>query len=156
MLHIDGTTSASLIPSSLKTNPLQIFSLNMEQSWSESCYNSLFFSHKRSDFWSSCSSHHQADLDYPRNCIYQLHCWKIIHSLRESVRKMPKGMLSVSDYCRKFKGFYDKLSTIGQHVDEIDKLHWSLCSLWATFETFTTAIWTSKPSLLFRDLLSQA
>lgn len=38
----------------------------------------------------------------------------------------------------------------------MDKLHGFLCGLGAPFETFSTAIRTSKPSPAFRDLLSQA
>ncbi|GJW81891.1 retrovirus-related pol polyprotein from transposon TNT 1-94 [Tanacetum coccineum] len=50
----------------------------------------------------------------------------------------------------------DKLAAIGQPVDEMDKLHWFVCGLGASFETFSTAIRTTKPFTTFRDLLSQA
>ncbi|GJW58829.1 hypothetical protein Tco_0105560 [Tanacetum coccineum] len=36
------------------------------------------------------------------------------------------------------------------------KLHWFVCGLGASFETFSTAIRTTKPFTTFRDLLSQA
>ncbi|GJV61904.1 retrovirus-related pol polyprotein from transposon TNT 1-94 [Tanacetum coccineum] len=79
-----------------------------------------------------------------------------IHSLRDSLRNLSKGTSTVSEYGRNFKTICDKLAAIGQPVDEMDKLHWFLCGLGASFETFSTAIRTSKPSPVFRDLLSQA
>ncbi|KAI3514490.1 hypothetical protein L1887_12931 [Cichorium endivia] len=79
-----------------------------------------------------------------------------IHSLRDSLRTMTKGTDSVSDYSRKFKNYCDKLSAIGYPVDDMDKLHWFLCGLGASFETFSTAIRTSKPAPIFRDLVAQA
>ncbi|GKE47260.1 retrovirus-related pol polyprotein from transposon TNT 1-94, partial [Tanacetum coccineum] len=57
---------------------------------------------------------------------------------------------------RQFKGICDKLAAIGQPVDEMDKLHWFVCGLGASFETFSTAIRTTKPFTTFCDLLSQA
>ncbi|GJW08870.1 zinc finger, CCHC-type containing LTR copia-type gag-polypeptide [Tanacetum coccineum] len=53
-----------------------------------------------------------------------------IHSLRDSLRNLSKGTSTVSDYGRQFKG--------------------------ASFETFSTAIRTTKPFITIRDLLSQA
>ncbi|PWA40684.1 zinc finger, CCHC-type, Gag-polypeptide of LTR copia-type [Artemisia annua] len=79
-----------------------------------------------------------------------------IHSLRDSLRNLSKGTSTVSDYGRNFKAICDKLSAIGHPVAEMDKLHWFLCGLGTSFETFSTAIRTSKPSPVFRDLLSQA
>ncbi|GKD30207.1 putative RNA-directed DNA polymerase [Tanacetum coccineum] len=79
-----------------------------------------------------------------------------IHSLHDSLRNISKGTSTVSDYGRQFKGIYDKLAAIGQPVDEMDKLHWFVCGLGASFETFSTAIRTTKPFTTFRDLLSQA
>ncbi|GKE43607.1 zinc finger, CCHC-type containing LTR copia-type gag-polypeptide, partial [Tanacetum coccineum] len=68
-----------------------------------------------------------------------------IHSLRDSLRNLSKGTSTIQ-----------KLATIGQPVDEMDKLHWFVCGLRASFETFSTAIRMTKPSPTFRDLLSQA
>lgn len=48
-----------------------------------------------------------------------------------------------------FKNICDKLATIGQPVKDMDKLHWFLCRLGVSYETFSTAILTSKPSPLF-------
>ncbi|GJU56982.1 retrovirus-related pol polyprotein from transposon RE1 [Tanacetum coccineum] len=79
-----------------------------------------------------------------------------IHSLRDSLRNLSKGTSTVSDYGRQFKGICDKLAAIGQPVDEMDKLHWFVCGLGASFETFFTAIRTTEPFTTFRDLLSQA
>lgn len=69
---------------------------------------------------------------------------------------MQKGNTSVSNFGRKFKLVCDKLAAIGQPVDDMDKIHWFLYGLGSSFETFSTAIRTSKPSPVFRDLLSQA
>ncbi|GJV33017.1 putative RNA-directed DNA polymerase [Tanacetum coccineum] len=79
-----------------------------------------------------------------------------IHSLRDSLRNLSKGTSTVFDYGRQFKGICDKFAAIGQPVDEMDKLHWFVCGLGASFETFSTAIRTTKPFTTFRDLLSQA
>ncbi|GKB12211.1 hypothetical protein Tco_0846134 [Tanacetum coccineum] len=57
---------------------------------------------------------------------------------------------------RHSKVYVTNLPAIGQPVDEIDKLHWFVCGLGASFETFSTAIRTTKPFTTFRDLLSQA
>ncbi|GJZ09563.1 zinc finger, CCHC-type containing LTR copia-type gag-polypeptide [Tanacetum coccineum] len=63
-----------------------------------------------------------------------------IHSLRDSLRQITKGTASVSYYFRRFKGICDQLSAIGHPVVEIDKLHWFLCGLGPSYETFSTAI----------------
>ncbi|GJT07834.1 putative RNA-directed DNA polymerase [Tanacetum coccineum] len=78
-----------------------------------------------------------------------------IHSLCDSLRNLSKGTSTGSDYGRQFKGICDKLAAIGQPVDEMDKLHWFVCGLGASFETFFTAIRTTEPFTTFRDLLSQ-
>ena len=59
-----------------------------------------------------------------------------IHSMRDSLRTITKGNSSSSEYSNKFKLFCDKVSAIGHAVNEIDKLHWFLCGLGASFETF--------------------
>ncbi|KAI3765987.1 hypothetical protein L2E82_16034 [Cichorium intybus] len=79
-----------------------------------------------------------------------------IHSLKDSLRQLSKGTLSVSEYGRSFKSICDQLSAIGHPIDNMDKLHWFLCGLGPSFETFSTAIRTTKPAPGFRDLLSQA
>lgn len=79
-----------------------------------------------------------------------------IHSLRDSLRQLTKGTSSVTDYCRRFKSICDQLSAIGHPVVEIDKLHWFLCGLGPSYETFSTAIRATKPAPLFRDLVTQA
>lgn len=69
---------------------------------------------------------------------------------------MSKDTSTISEYGRIFKGVCDKLAAIGQPVDDMDKIHWFLCGLGPSFETFSTAIRTNKSSPTFRDLLSQA
>ncbi|KAF5818056.1 putative RNA-directed DNA polymerase [Helianthus annuus] len=79
-----------------------------------------------------------------------------IHNLRDQLRLSVKGNTSVSEFGRKFKSLCDQLSAIGHPVDETDKLHWFLCGLGASFETFSTAVRASKPPPPFRDLIIQA
>ncbi|KAK9067609.1 hypothetical protein SSX86_011720 [Deinandra increscens subsp. villosa] len=79
-----------------------------------------------------------------------------VHSLRDSLRQLVKGNTSVSEYGRRFKAICDQLAAIGEPVADTDKIHWFLCGLGASFETFSTAIRASKPAPVFRDLLSQA
>ncbi|GJV27675.1 retrovirus-related pol polyprotein from transposon TNT 1-94 [Tanacetum coccineum] len=79
-----------------------------------------------------------------------------IHLLRDSLRQLKKGTSSVSDYCRRFKALCNQLSAIGYPVVEIDKLHWFLCGLGPSYETFSTAIRATKPAPMFHDLVTQA
>ncbi|GJR81620.1 putative RNA-directed DNA polymerase, partial [Tanacetum coccineum] len=78
-----------------------------------------------------------------------------IHLLRDSLRQLKKGTSSVSDYCRRFKALCDQLSAIGHPVVEIDKLHWFLCGLGPSYETFSTVVRATKPAPMFRDLVTQ-
>lgn len=77
-----------------------------------------------------------------------------MQNLRDQLRQSTKGTAYVADFGRKFKNVCDQLAAIGHPVDETDKVHWFLCGLSASFETFSTAIRTSKPGPAFRDLLS--
>ncbi|KAM0036814.1 putative RNA-directed DNA polymerase [Helianthus debilis subsp. tardiflorus] len=81
---------------------------------------------------------------------------KRIQTLRDQLRGLSKGNLSVSDFGRRFKAISDQLSAIGHPVDEPDKLHWFLRGLGLAYESFSTAIRASKPTPTFRDLLAQA
>lgn len=64
-----------------------------------------------------------------------------------------KGTSFVYDYCHQFKAMCDKLSIIGHPVAEIDKLHWFLCGLGPSYETFSTVIRDTKPTSIFGDWL---
>lgn len=79
-----------------------------------------------------------------------------MQNLRDSLRQLQKGTMSVSDYGRQFKSLCDQLAAIGHPVDDLDKTHWFLCGLGPSFETFSTAQRAIKPRPSFRDLLSQA
>ncbi|GJS79153.1 putative RNA-directed DNA polymerase [Tanacetum coccineum] len=57
-----------------------------------------------------------------------------VHSLRDSLRQLTKA----------------------HPVVEIDKLHWFLCGLGPSYETFSTAMRATKPAPLFCDLVTQA
>nr|KAJ0209912.1 hypothetical protein LSAT_V11C400165660 [Lactuca sativa] len=79
-----------------------------------------------------------------------------VQNLHDQLRLLSKGSTPVSEFGRKFKSIFDQLTAIGQPVDEHVKIHWFLCGLDATFETFSTAIRASCSPLNFRDLLTQA
>lgn len=79
-----------------------------------------------------------------------------IQNLRDQLRQSSKGASSIAEYGRKFKTICDQLSAIGHPVEESDKIHWFLCGLGSSFESFSTAIRASRTPLLFRDLLAQA
>ncbi|KAJ9561510.1 hypothetical protein OSB04_006670 [Centaurea solstitialis] len=79
-----------------------------------------------------------------------------IQNLRDQLRQVSKGSSSVSEFGRKFRTICDQLSAIGHPVEDSDKVHWFLCGLGASFETFSTTIRASRTPLNFRDLLAQA
>ncbi|KAI3494498.1 hypothetical protein L1887_40746 [Cichorium endivia] len=79
-----------------------------------------------------------------------------IQNLRDQLRLLSKGTTSVTDFGRKFKSLCDQLSAIGHPVDESEKVHWFLCGLGPTFETFSTAIRASRTPHNLRDLIAQA
>lgn len=67
-----------------------------------------------------------------------------------------KRSLSVSKFGRIYKSICDQLAAIGQPIDETDKVHWFLCGLGPSFETFSAAHRSFNPCPLFRDLLAVA
>lgn len=79
-----------------------------------------------------------------------------IQNLHDQLRKITKGTISVSEFGQKFKDICDQLFAIGHVVNEMDKVHWFLCDLGASFETFSTSIRIAYTRPLFRDLHSQA
>ncbi|KAJ9554025.1 hypothetical protein OSB04_018070 [Centaurea solstitialis] len=79
-----------------------------------------------------------------------------IQNLQDQLRLMSKGTTPVSEFGRKFKSICDQLSAIGHPINENDKVHWFLCGLGATFETFSTAIRAAHTPINFRDLIAQA
>ncbi|KAJ9566476.1 hypothetical protein OSB04_002442 [Centaurea solstitialis] len=79
-----------------------------------------------------------------------------MQNLRDSLRQLQKGTMSVSDYGRKFKSLCDQLAAIGHPIDDLDKSHWFLCGLGPSFETCSTAQRAIKSRPSFHDLLSQA
>ena len=76
-------------------------------------------------------------------------------NLYDHLLQLTKGNSFVANFGRKFKGICDKLSTIGQLVNDTHMIHYFLCGLRPSFETFSITIWASKPTLSFRDLLAQ-
>ncbi|KAM0045580.1 putative RNA-directed DNA polymerase [Helianthus debilis subsp. tardiflorus] len=79
-----------------------------------------------------------------------------MHLLRDNLRRLTKGSSTVADYGRRFKAICDQLSAIGHPVKDTDKTHWFLCGLGSTFESWSTAIRTTRDPLPFRDLLTKA
>lgn len=77
-------------------------------------------------------------------------------NLKDSLRQLKKGTLSVSEYAKQFKSICDKLQAIGQSVPETDKSHWFLCGLGPTFEIFSTAHRAVPTRPSFRTLVTQA
>ncbi|KAI3719151.1 hypothetical protein L6452_20045 [Arctium lappa] len=79
-----------------------------------------------------------------------------VQNLHDQLRQTLKGDKSVAEYGRNFKLLCDQLSAIGHPVDETDQMHWFLCGLGPPFETFSTAIRSSRPHPSFSDLLTRA
>ncbi|GKC23992.1 putative RNA-directed DNA polymerase [Tanacetum coccineum] len=79
-----------------------------------------------------------------------------VNSLRDSIHQITEGTSFVSDYCRCFKAICNQLLAIGHHIVEIEKLHWFLCGLGPSYETFSTAIRATKLTPLFCKLATKA
>ncbi|KAJ9556147.1 hypothetical protein OSB04_010761 [Centaurea solstitialis] len=78
-----------------------------------------------------------------------------VHTIRDQLRLIQKGSKSVAEYGRLFKNLCDQLAAIGHPVDESDQLHWFLCGLGPSFETFSTTIRSARPAPSFADLLAR-
>lgn len=76
--------------------------------------------------------------------------------MRDQLRQSMKGASFVAEFTRYFKGFCDQLATIGHPIDDSEKLHWFLCGLGPSFETFSSVVRTTQPMPSFRNLLAQA
>lgn len=77
-------------------------------------------------------------------------------NLKDFLRQLKKGNLSVSDFAKQFKSICDQLAAIGQPVPNMDKSHWFLCGLGLSFKTFSTAHRVVQPRPPFHDLIAQA
>lgn len=77
-------------------------------------------------------------------------------NLKDSLRHLKKGNLSVAEYARQFKSICDKLHVIGKVVPDDEKSHWFLCGLGPTFETFSTAHRALPTIPTFCALVAQA
>nr|GEU66827.1 hypothetical protein [Tanacetum cinerariifolium] len=77
-----------------------------------------------------------------------------IQNLKDLYRQLTRGSQSVAEYGKKFKGYCDQLAAFGHPVDPSDQVHWFLCGLGPSFETFSTSIRTSRQTPMFRDLLA--
>ncbi|KAJ0912824.1 putative transcription factor interactor and regulator CCHC(Zn) family [Helianthus annuus] len=79
-----------------------------------------------------------------------------IQNLRDNLRALKKGDKNVAEYGRAFKAICDQLSAVGHPVDVMDQLHWFLCGLGTTFESFSTSVRSTRPIPSFADLLASA
>uniref|UniRef100_A0A251TUQ9 Putative zinc finger, CCHC-type n=1 Tax=Helianthus annuus TaxID=4232 RepID=A0A251TUQ9_HELAN len=79
-----------------------------------------------------------------------------VHNLRDQLRLIQKGPKTVAEFGRTFKNLCDQLSAIGYPVDPNDQIHWFLCGLGPSFETFSTAVRSTRPAPSFPDLLARA
>lgn len=82
--------------------------------------------------------------------------WNVHKNLKDSLRQLKKGTLSVSEFAKQFKAICDQLSAIGQTVSNDDKSHWFLCGLGPTFGNFSTAYRALPTHPMFRDFVAQA
>ncbi|CAH9069058.1 unnamed protein product [Cuscuta europaea] len=154
--HIDGTTvpPPATVQVDAKTVPNPEFS-----SWQDNDQRALILLHSSlseeamSEVLGLKTSH---EVWQALQSAYSHDSVERMQSLRDSLRHLQKGNLSVSDYGRQFKHICDKLAAIGHPVDENDKFHWFLCGLGSTFETFSIAQRTHTPRPSFRGLLAQA
>ncbi|KAJ0799808.1 putative RNA-directed DNA polymerase transcription factor Lambda-DB family [Helianthus annuus] len=79
-----------------------------------------------------------------------------VQNLRDNLRALKKGEKSVAEFGRAFKAICDQLSAIGHPVDSMDQLHWFLCGLGTSFESFSTTTRSVRPIPNFVDLLASA
>ncbi|KAJ0926327.1 putative RNA-directed DNA polymerase [Helianthus annuus] len=79
-----------------------------------------------------------------------------VQNLRDNLRALRKEEKSVAEYGRAFKAICDQLSAIGHPIDNMDQLHWFLCGLGPTFESFSTSTRSVRPVPSFIDLLASA
>ncbi|KAJ0913232.1 putative RNA-directed DNA polymerase [Helianthus annuus] len=79
-----------------------------------------------------------------------------VQNLCDTFRLTQKGDKSVSEFGHTFKSICDQLSAIGHAVEPMDQIHWFLCGLGPTFETFSTTVRSIRPLPAFSDLLARA
>ncbi|GJU66919.1 putative RNA-directed DNA polymerase [Tanacetum coccineum] len=78
-----------------------------------------------------------------------------VYTIRDQLRLIQKGTKYVAEYGRLFKTLCDQLAAIGHPVDKSDQLHWFLCGLGPSFETFSTSIRSARPAPSFANLLAR-
>lgn len=62
-----------------------------------------------------------------------------LQTLRDSLRQLKKVSSSVNEFGKNFKALCDQLATIEHPMDDSDKVHYFLCGLGSTFESFSTS-----------------
>ncbi|KAJ0808847.1 hypothetical protein HanPI659440_Chr01g0007901 [Helianthus annuus] len=77
-----------------------------------------------------------------------------VQNLRDNLRALKKGDKSVAEFGCAFKAICDQLSAIGHPVDSMEQLHWFLCGLGTSFESFSTSTRSLRPIPNFVDLLA--
>uniref|UniRef100_A0A251RWD9 Putative zinc finger, CCHC-type n=1 Tax=Helianthus annuus TaxID=4232 RepID=A0A251RWD9_HELAN len=79
-----------------------------------------------------------------------------VQNLRDNLRVLKKGDKTVAEFGREFKAICDQLHAVGHPVDTMDQLHWFLCGLGKSFESFSTNMRSTRPIPTFVDLLASA
>ncbi|KAJ0808389.1 putative transcription factor interactor and regulator CCHC(Zn) family [Helianthus annuus] len=79
-----------------------------------------------------------------------------VQNLRDNLRALKKGDKSVADFARSFKNICDQLTAIGHPIDAMDQVHWFLCGLGTSFESFSTTTRSVRPIPSFVDLVASA
>ncbi|MFS7982551.1 hypothetical protein Hanom_Chr10g00964211 [Helianthus anomalus] len=79
-----------------------------------------------------------------------------VQNLRDNLRILKKGDKTVAEFGREFKAICDQLHAVGHPVDTMDQLHWFLCGLGKSFESFSTNMRSTRPIPTFVDLLASA
>ncbi|KAI3510913.1 hypothetical protein L1887_18051 [Cichorium endivia] len=79
-----------------------------------------------------------------------------VQTLRDQLRQFSKGSSTIAEFGRRFRNVCDQLSAVGHPVTESDKVHYFLCALGPSFESFSTVIRASRSMPTLRDLLAQA
>ncbi|MFS7901705.1 putative transcription factor interactor and regulator CCHC(Zn) family [Helianthus anomalus] len=79
-----------------------------------------------------------------------------VQNLRDNLRALKKGEKSIVDFARAFKNICDQLTAIGHPIDAMDQVHWFLCGLGPSFESFSTSTRSVRPVPTFVDLVASA
>ncbi|KAD6795087.1 hypothetical protein E3N88_05983 [Mikania micrantha] len=77
-------------------------------------------------------------------------------NLKDQLRLIHKGNMSVAEYSRSFKAVSDQLHAIGKPMDHAELLHLFLRGLGLTFEPFSASVRLITPLPSFSDIVAKA